>query len=198
MTTTLDELLRMTTDKAKSIVRKTILDHVNELSNMDRLRAVLEHGILDDDLPTKLNNLGFLFGVACAEYPKCLMYARDCQQADVKDWQKQFEAEAKEWSRLARLAAPFLGLNPDPEKRVWYAISLFHGANEVHKNGKWQRIGGSWSEPKHGHSHVFATQRDAEVWGEMQYGLLTKWSLDRGLDNPWKVVPLGPKPGEQP
>jgi hypothetical protein len=179
-------------------VREGILKRINELNDLDRLRAVLDEGVLDHDPGTRLNNIGFLARVAEAEYPKCLAFAQDCRQAGVKDWEREFEAEAKEWSRLFRLACPSLGLDPDPKKRQWYGVSVFHGHRERQRGGTWVREGGQWSQPKHGTHHAFESEESARAWGEMQYGLLAKWSAARGLECPWKVAPMGPKPGEQP
>jgi len=179
-------------------IREGILARVNDLSNLDRLRAVLDEGILDHDPGTRLNNLCFLLPVAEAEYRKCLAFAKDCRQGKALDWAREFEEEAKEWSRLYRAGAPSLGIEPDPDRRQWYGVSIFHGHKERQKDGRWIREGGSWSVPRHGTHHAFESEASARAWAETQHGLLAKWSKDRGLECPWKVVPMGPKPGEQP
>jgi hypothetical protein len=183
-------------------LKALILDNINQLGNFDRLRAILDDGVLDG--PVALNNLHYLFPIAEAEVAKLTAFANECRELKTgrniriaNECAVEFEQEAKEWARLAKKAAKILGVEPDITKRKWYGVSQFHGFRERVKGGKWIREGGQWSTPKHGEHHAFLTQADAQSWADMQYGRLAHWSVSKGLEVPYKVVEMGPKPHEQ-
>jgi len=87
-------------------------------------------------------------------------------------------------------------VEPNPAKRKWYGVSFFHGAKERQKkDGQWVREGGQWSVPTHGHNHAFLTSNDAQAWADSQHTLARRWAEQRGLECPYRVVEMGPKPG---
>ena len=188
----------------KGCLKAIILNHINELNNLDRLKAVLDEHVLDHDPATRANNLHYLFPIAEAEVLKLQAFAKECREIKInrnmriaRECAKEFEQEAKEWERLAEIIAQELGLEPDLRKRHWFAISHFHGFREkLGKDGKLQRVGGHWSTPTHKDHNSFLTNADAESYAEMQYGLLRKWSEKNGLECPYKIVDIGTKYGD--
>ena len=182
----------------KGCLKAIILDHIHELNNLDRMRAVLDEGVLDHDKPTFLHNLHFLLPIAEAEVVQCETYSEKCFKAGITEWAKTFKDEAKEWSRLAKKAAVSLGVEPDLNKRHWYGVSQFHGFREkIGKDGQITREGGYWSHPKHGQHHAFLTPEDAQAYADTQYAMLKKWSLERHLEVPYRVEDMGVKSYEE-
>lgn len=153
---------------------------LNKLHDKERLAAVLSPDFSGNESIIR-HNLAHLFPIA------------EAQAAKWKAWGDP--DEATQWDKLAKKAAKYLGIEPDLSKRIWYGISIFHGSREVvDSKGKWTRQGGQWSVPVHGQHHSFLTEKDAQVWGDMQYGLLASWAKQRDLPCPYKVVEMGPRP----
>lgn len=78
----------------------------------------------------------------------------------------------------------------------WWGVALFHGSREYEKSGKWVREGGKWRNPQHGRDNAFLDKEAAEEFALATHGAKAKWSKERGLEVPFKIVEMGPTPGE--
>ena len=105
--------------------------------------------------------------------------------------ERECQADQDFAQQVARLAPKWFA-----GKVQWWGVALFGGSREYEKNGVWQRMGGQWNQPYHGHDPAFLSKEEAEEYCRKTHSAKASWSKERGLEVPFRVVKMGRSPGE--